>query len=304
MNISIISVNYNSSQHTLNMVESIHRMSTSDISYEIIIVDNASQWEDYTQLIPLNTVPNTTVIRSRLNGGFASGNMLGVQHARGDYTLFLNNDTLFLNDVLHHFYTYAQAHTNIGLLGGHLNNHDGSRTSSYKKFPSLMSNLLGNSLARILTPNDFPSNKTILDKPTQVGVVSGSCMFFRSSVFEQLGGFDTVFFLYCEEEDIAKRTWDAGFSVVYLPDARILHLEGASTIRSLAIEKEFYISYIHLLEKHFPLWQSSLLKFLRLLKELRRSFRSYQSFQLFLFLLRGAPIKESLRYVQTLKKAR
>ena len=301
MDISIITINYNSSAHTINMVESIRTMSQSPITYEIIIVDNASKDEEYQQLSALESSPNTKIIRSRINGGFASGNMLGVQYASGKYYLFINNDTLFQNDVLSYFHTYAQSHPDVGLLGGHLSNTDGSRTSSYKKFPSLTSNLLGNSLARFFTPNGFPSNKTILEKPTQVGVISGSCMFFRGDVFDSLGGFDTVFFLYCEEEDISKRVLDYGKQVIYLPEPSILHLEGASTTRSLAIEKEFYISYLHLLKKHFPLWKSTLLIGLRLFKEFRRSFRSPQSLYLFLFLLRGAPIKESLRYQQKIK---
>ncbi|MFA5216008.1 glycosyltransferase family 2 protein [Sulfuricurvum sp.] len=301
MHISIITVNYNSSHHTINMVESIRKMTASSLTYEIIIVDNASEPEQYDLLLSLQSFSDITIIRSRINGGFAWGNMLGVQHAMGDYYLFLNNDTLFQNDVLTLFYNYAQTNKDVGLLGGHLSNKDGSRTSSYKKFPSLLSNLLGNSLARLLTPQDFPSNKTVLNVPTEVSVVSGSCMFFRRDCFDKIGGFDTVFFLYCEEEDISKRVWDSGLKVMYLPDAHILHLEGASTTRNLAIEKEFYISYILLLNKHFPLWKVAMLKSLQLIKLLRRSFRSTHYFCLFLFVLRGAPIKESLRYKQSIK---
>lgn len=300
MDISIITINYNSSEHTINMVRSIEAMSHSTLTYEIIIVDNASETTEWTKLQSLCTNPHVRIVRNKINSGFASGNMLGVYYAQGDYYLFLNNDTLFQNDVLHHFYTYAKSNPQVGLLGGHLSNTDGSRTSSYKKFPSLLSNLVGNSLARLLTSNDFPSNKTLLAEPTNVGVISGSCMFFRGEVFNLIGGFDTVFFLYCEEEDISKRVWDSGFIVRYLPEPEILHLEGASTTRSLAIEKEFYISYLHLLKKHFPCWKSTILIALRILKELRRSLRSYQHFQLFLFLLRGAPIKESLRYRQSI----
>jgi hypothetical protein len=277
-------------------------MTSSSLTYEIIIVDNASEPDQYDLLLSLHSFSDITIIRSRINGGFAWGNMLGIQHATGDYYLFLNNDTLFQNDVLTHFYNYAQANKDVGLLGGHLSNKDGSRTSSYKKFPSLLSNLLGNSLARLLTPQDFPSNKTVLNVPTEVSVVSGSCMFFRRECFDKIGGFDTVFFLYCEEEDISKRVWDSGLKVMYLPDAHILHLEGASTTRNLAIEKEFYISYMLLLNKHFPLWKVAMLKSLQLIKLLRRSFRSRHYFYLFLFVLRGAPIKESLRYKQSLKQ--
>lgn len=301
MHVSIITVNYNSSHHTINMVESIRKMTSPNLTYEIIIVDNASEPAQYDLLLSLCIFSDIKIIRSRINGGFAWGNMLGVQHAMGDYYLFLNNDTLFQNDVLTCFYNYAQANKGVGLLGGHLSNKDGSRTSSYKKFPSLLSNLFGNSFARLLTSDNFPSNKTLLSVPTEVSVISGSCMFFRRECFDKIGGFDTVFFLYCEEEDISKRVWDSGSKVMYLPEAYILHLEGASTTRNLAIEKEFYISYNLLLNKHFPLWKVTILKSLQLVKLLRRSFRSMHYFHLFLFILRGAPIKESLRYKQRIR---
>ena len=302
MQVSIISINYNSSQHTINMVESISKMTHVDFTYEIIIVDNASESEQYTQLLSLQSIPEVKIIRSRINGGFASGNMLGIQYAVGDYYLFLNNDTLFKNDVLTHFYTYAQSHNDVGLLGGHLSNQDGSRTSSYKKFPSLLNSIFGSALTRMINPNDFPSNKAVISKPTEVGVISGSCMFFRRTIFDKIGGFDTVFFLYCEEEDIAKRIWNSGAKVVYLPDAHILHLEGASTQRNLSIEKEFYISYFLLLKKHFPLWKTLIMQWLQLFKLLRRSFRSIHYIHLLLFVLRGAPLKESLRYKQSLRE--
>ncbi|MDP3266151.1 MAG: glycosyltransferase family 2 protein [Sulfuricurvum sp.] len=301
MHVSIITVNYNSSEHTINMVNSIRTRTMPGLTYEIIIVDNASESDQYELLLPLESFPEVKIIRSRLNGGFAFGNMMGIQHALGAYYLLLNNDTLFQNDVLHLFYQYAQNNSDTGLLTGQLFHEDGTRSSSYKKFPSLANKLFGNSLVRFFNPNDFPSNKAIFNQPTEVGVVSGSCMFFRRTVFDALGGLDTIFFLYCEEEDISKRIRDYGSKVFFLPDARITHIEGASTGRNLAIEKEFFISYKLLLEKHLPIWQSSIIKFLQLFKLLRRSFRSRHYFQLFLFLLRGAPLKESLRYKQRLK---
>jgi len=301
MQVSIITVNYNSSLHTIAMVDSIRKMTRPEFEYEIIVVDNASEPDQFELLSPLHSFPEIKIIRSRLNGGFASGNMMGVQHAIGEYYLLLNNDTLFTNDVLSTFYKYGQNHPDTGLMTGQLFHENGTRSSSYKKFPALANKLFGNALVRFLYPNDFPSNKALLSKPTEVSVVSGSCMFFRRNVFDAVGGLDTVFFLYCEEEDISKRVRDNGAKVIFLPDAHIIHLEGASTGRNLAIEKEFFISNRLLLEKHLPAWQTCIMKYLLLFKLLRRSFRSIHYFRLFLFVLRGAPIKESLRYKQRLK---
>lgn len=301
MLVSIITINYNSAEHTRNMVESIRTAVPDTFEYEIIIVDNASEDADFAQLNEISRLPRVRIVPSRFNGGFAMGNMLGVQHARGQYYLFLNNDTLLQNDILTAFFNYAENHPDAGLLSGQLYDEHGKRSTSFKTFPSLSKQLFGSGFARLIGTSRFPGNKTLIDKPTEVGVVSGSCMFFRSEVFDRIGGLDTAFFLYCEEEDISKRVWDTGAKVVSLPEAKITHIAGASTGKNLAIAKEFYISYTLLLNKHFPLWQASIMKCLQIFKLLRRSFRSAHNLQLLTFMLKGAPLKESLRYRQPLK---
>jgi GT2 family glycosyltransferase len=300
MLVSIITINYNSAQHTRHMVESICKAVPDTLEYEIIIVDNASEESDFLQLKAVRHLPRVRIVPSRFNGGFAMGNMLGVQYAQGRYYLFLNNDTLLQNDILTTFFTYAENHPEVGLLSGQLYDEHGKHSTSFKTFPSLAKQLLGSGFARFIGTSRFPGNKTLLANPTEVGVVSGSCMFFRRELFDRLGGFDTAFFLYCEEEDISKRVWDAGAKVVSLPEAKITHIAGASTKRSLAIEKEFYISYVHLIDKHFSFLVAFLMKLLRILKLFRHSFRSIQDFKVFLFLLHGAPKKESIRYKQIL----
>ncbi len=304
MLVSIITINYNSAEHTRHMVESIREAVSDTFEYEIIVVDNASEKEDFDHLQTIASHPRVRIVPSRFNGGFAMGNMLGVQHAQGRYYLFLNNDTLLQNDILSTFFAYAENHPDAGLLSAQLYDENGRRSTSFKTFPSLSKQLLGSGFARFIGANRFPGNKTVLTNPTEVGVVSGSCMFFRRELFDRIGGFDTAFFLYCEEEDISKRVWDAGSQVISLPNAKITHIAGASTGRNLAIEKEFYISYTLLLNKHFPFWQSSLMKFLQIFKLLRRSLRSTDNLRLLIFMLRGAPMKESLRYRQSLKENR
>ena len=60
-------------------------------------------------------------------------------------------------------------------------------------------------------------------------------MFFRKDIFCSIGGFDTVFFLYCEEEDICKRVWDFGKKVYFIPKAEVFHEAGGSTEKSFEI---------------------------------------------------------------------
>jgi len=304
MKISVITINYNSSEFTIKLCESLKKYTDFSLDYEIIIVDNASKDTDVQKLKILDNEKNIKIIYNRKNTGFASGNMLGIQYSDAQYYCFLNNDTEVQNDVLSIFYNYAQQNSDYALLTAQLHLTDGSKTTSFKKFPTLLNKLFGNAFVRMLNKNDFPSNKTNLTKPTDVGVVSGSCMFFDAKVFDKIGGLETLFFLYCEEEDISKRIWDSGYKIRFLPDAKLVHHEGGSTQRDLAIEKEYYISYFLLLDKHFGFCSSKIMKALSIFKLFRRSFRSGQNFHIFLFLLRGATVKESLRYKQSLIKKR
>jgi len=302
MNISVITVNYNSSEFTIKLFQSLQKHTHPDLEYELIVVDNASSQDERDKLLVLEQENRVRLVFNRKNTGFSSGNMLGVQYSSAKYYFFLNNDTLLQNDILSIFYSYAQKHKEYALLTAQLHLSDGSITSSFKKFPTLANKIFGNALVRLFKKDDFPSNKAHLTQPTDVGVVSGSCMFFDAGVFDKIGGLETLFFLYCEEEDISKRVWDAGYKVRFLPEAKLIHYEGGSTKRNLAIEKEYYISYYLMLDKHFGYFASRFLKFLTVFKLFRRSFRGAHYRKLFSFVLRGAPVKESLRYQQSLLK--
>lgn len=298
VDISFITINYNSSEFTTKLIKSIQQFTT--LSYEIIVVDNASQEQDFQILQDfISEYKNIKLIKNRINSGFASGNMLGVNYASAKYYFFINNDTKLLNDTGAILKAYLDQNEQVALATAQVNGENGNYSSTHKIFPSVTKELFGNSIARKF--NKFPSNKIKLEKPTAVEIISGSCMFFRASVFCQIGGFDTNFFLYCEEEDISKRVLLNGNEVYFLPDAKIIHYSGGSTDKSLAILKEYYISYKHLIFKHFGLFQAYILIFLVTLKLFRRSFKSKQGIHLLVFALRGFPQKESLRYKQKMQ---
>lgn len=302
VDISFITVNYNSSNHTLKLVESIVQYTSSDTNFEIIVVDNASDDEDFKILTEIiGHYSQVNIVRNRLNNGFAGGNMLGVNYARGTYYFFINNDCQLLNNCASIMKNFLDNHPDVGALTAKVTDENGNYSSSYKQFPSPVKQWFGNSIHRWLSSSAFPSNKTFLTLPTPVEVISGSCMFFRAEDFCAIGGLDTVFFLYCEEEDICKRTWNFGKKIYFLPEAEIFHVGGGSSTRNLALEKEFYISYNLLLDKHFNCFTRSLMKCALLFKQFRRIFTKKHGLSLFLFIIRGAPIHESLRYKQTVR---
>lgn len=302
IDITFITINYNSSHHTIALVESIIAHTLNDCNYEIIVVDNASEFEDYTHLHDtISSFPQVSIIRNRINNGFAGGNMLGINSAHGKYYFFINNDCLFLNDVGSIMKRYLDEHSNIAVATAKITDKKGHFSSSYKQFPSVIKQWFGNSVHRRLSSKPFPSNKVRLEAPTAVEIISGSCMFFRAEEFNAIGGFDTVFFLYCEEEDICKRVWNNGKEIYFLPEAEIFHVGGGSSIRNIVLEKEFYISYTLLIDKHFSCFERLLIKTALVLKQFRRIFTKKNGLSLFLFVASGAPIHESLRYQQSVR---
>ena len=292
--ISFITINYNSSSYTIELIKSINKYTS--LEYEIIVVDNKSKIKDIDKLEDFISTNNyTRLVKNTTNEGFSSGNMLGVKYAKGEYFFFINNDTQLLNDTSLILTNYLDEHLTIALATAKVNDENGNFSSSYKLFPSLTKELFGNTIARKLSKHNFPSNKTKLEVPTLVEVVSGSCMFFRATYFQELGGFDTSFFLYCEEEDLSKRVWNYGKEVVFVPEAEILHHSGGSTVKSFEIEREYYISYHILLKKHFSLFHRIVLNFLLIFKLFRRSFKRNNSLKLLACALTGCHSRLSLR---------
>lgn len=297
VDVSFITINYNSSLYTIELLKSILKF--TKINFEIIVVDNASDKEDILNLSEfIASKKEIQLIKNKINSGFASGNMLGVNFASGEYYFFINNDTKLLNASADIMKNYLDTHPEISLATAQVNDEKSNFSSSYKLFPSLTKELFGNAIARKTSKHSFPSNKIKLEVPTLVEVVSGSCMFFRKSTFCEIGGFDTGFFLYCEEEDISKRVWENNFKVIFLPEAKIFHASGGSTTQNYNIEKEYYISYNLLLNKHFNLLNRLLLKSLLLFKLFRRIFKRKNGWKLFLFAFTGFSKNKSLRYQQ------
>ena len=129
MEVSIITINYNSSIFTVKLVNSILEKVDPTIQYEIIIIDNASNKEDYERLISnLPTDRRIKVQRNQVNNGFSGGNMDGYEQSLGKYLLFINNDCECKNDVVSPLVSFMSKNKNIGLLTGKVRGHDGKYT--------------------------------------------------------------------------------------------------------------------------------------------------------------------------------
>ncbi len=300
MEVSIITINYNSSIFTVKLVNSILEKVNPAIQYEVIIVDNASNKKDYERLISnLPADDRIKVQRNQVNNGFSGGNMDGYEQSLGQYLLFINNDCVCKNDVVSPLISFLQENRNIGLLTGKVRGKDGKYSSTHKLFPSFIKSVLGNQLVRLISKHNFISPKEEIMKPTKVQVVTGAFMFFERNVFSEINGFDKIFFLYCEEEDISKRVWDSGREVYFLPQPEIIHEHGGSCKpNDKNLRNEYYISYKKLIFKHYNFFYSLLMMFMVYLKILKNLFSGKSDLELLLLAIKGFPEKSSLRYKQ------
>ena len=299
--VAVIMINYNSSQHTICCLHSILSKTHKSLRYQIIIIDNASGKDDFNTLeetIKKLNPENLTLFRSRINLGFSGGNMLGIQFANADYYFFLNNDCEIQNDCLEILYSFCESNPQAGLCSPQLYKSDGSFEPCIDYFPALSTKILGTGILKLTYGNRFFKRKYHYKKPVEVDVVSGSQMFVRSSFFHDIGGLDTTFFLYCEEEDIALRLFKRGIKTYLVPEAKNLHKGGGSTEASLDIKKEFYISFFYFYNKHYGSLKTWLLRLIISLRLFRKSIRDKDIWPLLHFVIKGAPARESLRHKQ------
>jgi len=294
--IAVVILNYNSADHTLRCLDALR--ARSSVLPEIVVVDNASAPADRAKLASLAR-SGIKLVDSGKNLGFSGGMMLGARHTQADYCLLLNNDCEFRNDVLAILQDFMQAHPEAALCGAAMLDESGQPRSSFNYFPSLWHSLFGYGLSRLLDPRRYPSRRARHTEPLEVDVVSGAAVFLRCSVLAELGGLDTGYFLYCEEEDYALRVRRAGWKTFLVPKAEIMHVGGASSQGAELkprLQQEFYISFCRYLRLHYTPAYGFAFRLVTALKLLKRALTGRAPFALAGFVLRGAPESASLRH--------
>ncbi len=294
--VAIIIINYNSSEFTLDCVDSILSQTSQKLSYQIIIVDNASKPEEILKLRELKDSPLIEILYSKVNLGFGGGNILGAEKASARYLFFLNNDCILLNDCLGMLNDFCNHNPATGLCGAQLYSEEYERIRSFNYLPTPALKFLGAGFLRLFDPQRYPNRQQHYKTPLKVDLVSGSGLFFRYKAFKEIGGFDPNLFFYCEEEDLSLRLRKMGWDVYFIPGAKYIHFGGGSSSENLVMLKEYYISLMYFFRKHYSAVPYFFLRLLYAVKFLRKSLKNGKYFPYVGFILRGAPMKYSLRY--------
>jgi len=231
MELSLVFVNWNSVDFLRECVGSIYE-STPGISFEIVVVDNASPDAGIETI--KDRFPNITLIKSEKNLGFAGANNLGFRNSTGAYVLFLNPDTKLVGPAISLMMDRIKSLPDAGIVGCKLLNTDLSiQLSSIQKFPTILNQLLDIEYLQLRWPGCPLWNLKPLLSPdvkiSKVEVISGACMLMPRNIFEQVGMFSEEYFMYAEDIDLNFKVNRAGFSNYYVGDATIIHFGGGSS---------------------------------------------------------------------------
>lgn len=203
-----------------------------EANFEVIVVDNNSS--DNSPNMVAAEFPWVVLLRRDRNYGFTGAHNYALLNKRGRHTFLLNSDTVVHKGAISTLYQYAEGHPEAGMIGAKLLNPDGSLQLSCRRFPNPVAALFRGSFLGKLFPNnkwlrDYLMTDWDHDKVREVDWVSGAAFIITEKCFAKIGQMDDKYYMFCEDVDWCWRAWDAGFKVVYVPQAQITHAIGRST---------------------------------------------------------------------------
>lgn len=260
MEITIVIVSYQAKYFLEQTLRSAIE-AVEGLDCEIIVIDNNSG-DGTAAWVKERFGQQVRLIENKHNVGFGRANNQAIAQARGRYTLILNPDTIVTRSCLQSCCQWMASHPECGAIGVHMIDGDGHFLPESKRaFPTpwvSFCKIFG--LSRL-----FPRSRWLakyhlryLDErePHAVDILSGAFMFCRTSLLQQVGGFDEDFFMYGEDIDLSYRLVKAGYQNWYVP-ASIVHYKGESTRKeSMRYVKVFYEAMLIFYRKHFPRYRA------------------------------------------------
>lgn len=253
--LSIIVVSYNTRRMTINCLDSIYAQ-TEDSDFELLVVDNASSDRSAEAIARHPRRPRLLALDDNI--GFARANNLAAGDAKGDFILLLNPDVIVNSGAIDALMAFAQTTPDAGIWGGRTLHADGSLNPSSCWGRMSPWNLLcrASGLTGLFAGSEVFNSEAYggwqRDSIRQVDIVSGCFLLIRRDLWERLGGFDPLFFMYGEEADLCLRARALGAKPAITPQATIIHFGGASESTRKSKMVKLLSAKASLIKRHWP----------------------------------------------------
>ncbi|MCU0326382.1 MAG: glycosyltransferase family 2 protein [Spirosomaceae bacterium] len=250
--VSIVTVNFHQTEVTCELLSSLQNITYPNV--EIWVVDNHSNG---TLKGKINTLfPSVKVIESRENLGFAGGNNLAIAQSKGEFLMFLNNDTEVSPNFLEPLIATMNSDEKIGICSSKIHYFNSPNTIQYA----------GSSDLHPIKIQSFSTgfkekDKGQYDQTKQTYLAHGAAMLVRKSAIQKVGPMPEEFFLYYEEIDWCLKFRQVGYKIFYVHDSLVLHKESISVGKQSAVQIYYKTRNRILLARK---WRSGLPKLLAL----------------------------------------
>jgi hypothetical protein len=221
--VDVVVVSYNSRNELRACVEPLCGID----GITVIVVDNASADQSLDAIVDLPVAS----ISLGDNKGFGHGCNVGWRHGRGNFVLFVNPDARIEPSSVVRLVQALEENATSGIAGPRIEDEDGSIDFSIRRFPRLSSTygqalFLHRVFPRARWADEVVREMTLYRDGGPVEWLSGACLLVRRGLLEHLDGFDEEFFMYCEDKDLCRRAWAAGWAVRFEPAAVATHVGG------------------------------------------------------------------------------
>ena len=274
MDLTIVIVNYRVKYFLEQTLRSVIE-ATQGLNAEVIVVDNASG--DDSIEFARKRFPQVTFIENADNAGFARANNHAIAMAQGRSTLILNPDTIVTRECIEGSIAHIDSHPQCAAVGVRMVDGNGVFLPESKRaFPTpwvSFCKIFGLSRLFPMSPRFAKYHLRYLSdlEAHEVDILAGAYMMCRTSLLQQVGGFDEDFFMYGEDIDLSFRLAQNGYRNWYLP-LNMLHYKGESTKKdSMRYVQVFYDAMLIFYRKHFPRYSAVLYPLVKLGVLLRAS---------------------------------
>lgn len=275
MDVSIIIVNFNTFDLTTQCLRSVYERTSGGLDYEVILVDNASSECDPDRFT--KEFPGIRLVKAAKNLGFAGGNNLGIERSSGRNILLLNSDAELGNDAVSLAHRRLESDPRIGALSAKLIYPDGRVQLVCNRFPSFMREAVELlRLHKLLSPRRrgevFLSSYFPHEYEIEVDWIWGAFLMFPRKALAAFPNkrLTETFFMYGEDREWCYLIKAAGYSVLFYPDALVVHHLGGSGHFKRADSKAeaFRQAELTFLNLYYPFWEAAAIRSVRALHSL------------------------------------